>query len=154
MKGWFLGVLAGLLLAACGNNNTASDRKNGFSSELKTREDSLVSAVMEGHDVGMARMIRISRYLTQIAAAEDSLSKLPAAGKNTAFATALAALKSELQEAESGMNQWMEAYVPDSASSDKTKRLEYLESEKQKVEKVRDNIISSLSRADSLFGRK
>jgi hypothetical protein len=60
-------------------------------------------------------------------------------------------LSNNLKTAEDGMNRWMEEFQIDSAQDDTPKRIEYLQGEKVKVERVRDEIFSVLSRADSIL---
>ena len=47
------------------------------------------------------------------------------------------------------MNQWMEEFSIDSAQDNPEKRIEYLSSEKVKVTKVKDEILSVVAKADS-----
>ena len=60
-------------------------------------------------------------------------------------------IQEDLNYAEYGMNTWMEAFNPDSAKENMEARIKYLASEKDKVDKVKESILSSLQRADSLF---
>jgi hypothetical protein len=144
--------LAGL--ASCKNApKQEQERTDGFNPVLKTREDSLFHDVMEGHDMGMARMGKISRYLSQVQKALDSLNKLPASKVDTKYQQFLIDLQKELNYADYGMNTWMEEFKVDSAKGEKEKRIQYLEAEKVKIQKVKESIIGSLKRADSLFGK-
>lgn len=142
--------LAGL--ASC-NNVPKQERMEGFNPIMKTREDSLFHDVMEGHDMGMARMGKISRYLSRVQQTLDSLNKLPAPKIDTKYHQFLIDLQKELNYADYGMNTWMEEFKVDSAKGDKEKRIQYLEAEKVKIQKVKESIIGSLERADSLFGK-
>ena len=144
--------LAGL--ASCKNApKKEQERTDGFNPVLKTREDSLFHDVMEGHDMGMARMGKISRYLSQVQKTLDSLNKLPASKVDTKYQQFLIDLQKELNYADYGMNNWMEEFKVDSAKGEKEKRIQYLEEEKVKIQKVKESIIGSLKRADSLFGK-
>ena len=120
----------------------------------KNKEDSLFHEVMEGHDIGMARMSKITKYLTQIQKALDSINKLPAAKIDEHYQQTLIDLQEDLNYAEYGMNTWMEEFKIDSAKENKEKRIQYLESEKIKVLKVKEAILGSLQRADSIFIKK
>ena len=141
-------------LASCKNApKQEQERTDGFNPVLKTREDSLFHDVMEGHDMGMARMGKISRYLSQVQKTLDSLNKLPASKVDTKYQQFLIDLQKELNYADYGMNTWMEEFKVDSAKGDKEKRIQYLEAEKVKIQKVKESIIGSLKRADSLFGK-
>ena len=146
---FFLGCLA-----SCKNApKQEQERTDGFNPVLKTREDSLFHDVMEGHDMGMARMGKISRYLSQVQKTLDSLNKLPDSKVDTKYQQFLIDLQKELNYADYGMNTWMEEFKVDSAKGDKEKRIQYLEAKKVKIQKVKESIIGSLKRADSLFGK-
>lgn len=141
------------LILACGDAASDNTRKDGFGDKPLNREDSLHHAVMEGHDVGMAKMGRLRKFLTQVQQKLDSLRKLPAAQQDKQYTQALTGLQQELQKADQGMTVWMEQYNNDSARNDPQARIQYLESEKQKVTLVKDQILQSLQKADSLLKR-
>jgi hypothetical protein len=63
-------------------------------------------------------------------------------------------MEKELTDAEQAMNAWMEAYVIDSAKDNAALRIKYLEDEKLRVGIVTKQILLSLQRPDSLFGKK
>lgn len=60
-------------------------------------------------------------------------------------------IQEDLNYAEYSMNTWMEEFNSDSAKDNPELRLEYLKTEQDKVEKVKNNILSSIQRADSIF---
>ena len=147
-------ILLLLLLVGCQNTATEQDsRKDGFTPVLKTREDSLYHDVMEGHDTGMAKMSTLRKYQRQVKGAIDSMNLLSRKQVNQEYHKAMMDLLEELNYADYAMFKWMEEFKVDSAEEDQKKRLAYLESEKPKVERVRDNILNSLRRADSLLHR-
>ena len=156
MKKLILVITASMALfvfRAC-KDDEPSERKDGFSNVLKNKEDSLFHEVMEGHDIGMARMIKITKYLTQIKKALDSINNLPAAKIDEEYQQTLIDLQEDLNYAEYGMIRWMDEFKHDSAQQNKEKRIQYLESEKIKVVKVKEAILESLQRADSIFIKK
>lgn len=108
---------------------------------------------MEGHDVGMAKMGKIRGYLTQTQKRLDSLGALPKSPDREAQITQLSLLKEGLGYAEYSMNTWMEEFSPDSAAADEAARKAYLSSEIVKVNKVKDAILTSLQKADSIFAK-
>ena len=63
----------------------------------------------------------------------------------------LDSLKSDLSYAEFAMNKWMDEFNVDSAIDDAKERIKYLEEERLKVTKVKEAILSSLQKADSLL---
>lgn len=143
-----------LIVHLCGCENSSSeqnDRKDGFTPVLKSREDSLYHDVMEGHDIGMAKMSKLRAHLNKVQRELDSISKLSPSKVDRGYKQALIDLQEDLNYADHAMFTWMGEFKVDSANENKEKRLSYLESEKLKVEKVRDNILNSLRRADSLF---
>lgn len=121
------------------------ERENAYSEPLKSREDSLFHEVMEGHDAGMAKMGRIARYLEELKLKTDSLMNLK---KGVAFNDTL---QSELLQAQEGMNKWMKGFNIDTLKQNTEARLKYLEDEKEKVIIVRDKILNSIRRYDSVF---
>jgi hypothetical protein len=146
-----------MLIYWCSCKNTPSDqneRKDGFTPILKTKEDSLYHEVMQGHDIGMAKMSKLRKHLSQVQLELDSIKKLPSKNINAGYQQALLELQEELNYADQAMFTWMGEFKVDSARTDKEKRLVYLESEKLKVEKVRDNILKSLQRGDSLLKKE
>jgi paraquat-inducible protein B len=144
-------AIATLFTIACNNNPTDTPRTDGFSTKPQTKEDSLHHQVMEGHDVGMAKMGRLRKYLAQIQQQTDSLNKLPVKQQDKQYLQALAALQQDLKNAENRMNTWMEEYKDDSAKTNETLRIQYLEKEIEKVNQVKTQILQTLQRADSLL---
>ena len=159
MRNPFFLIIAIVTLAifvAC-NNSSAGDEKNrkdGFSDSPKNKEDSLFHEVMNGHDIGMARMGRVSKYLTQIQHALDSINKLPETKLDATYQQSLIDLQEDLNYAEYGMSSWMDGFKIDSAKGDMEKRIQYLEGEKEKVMKVKEAILGALQRADSIFTKQ
>jgi hypothetical protein len=145
--------IAGCLAQACqdsAHHDTAT-RKDGYTTELKTKEDSLYHDVMQGHDIGMAKMGKLRKYLGQIQHSLDSLQKLPAKSIDAKYQQALVDLQEDLNYADYSMNTWMEEFKVDSATGNPDLRVKYLQHEKEKVTKVKESILGSLQRADSLL---
>ena len=156
MKQYFFYAAAALAMAACnggstdGHENHAEARTDGFSDKAATAEDSLYNLVIAGHDEAMAKMGKIRGFRATAESRLDSLKK--AAGKDKeSLVAAYKQVQAQLDTAYQGMNAWMEGFNPDSAKEDAAKRKEYLQSELDKVNKVKEAIFSSLSRADSTF---
>ena len=138
-----------LIAAACNDTteDAAAKRTNGYSDQPQSKEDSLIKDVMHDHDEGMARMGKLTVAIRQLRAKADSLIKSkrnPEAEKK---------VLEELEYAESAMNTWMREFNMDSLKDQAARRLDYLEKEKQKVSRVRENIFESIRRADSLLKR-
>ena len=119
--------------------------------EKKAQEDSLYHAVMDGHDVGMAKMGKLKRGLSQVQQKLDSISKLPKAKIDTVYRNTLLSVQTALTDAEGHMNHWMENFKLDSAKDNPELRIKYLQGEKATVTVVRDKILNSIQRADSVL---
>lgn len=140
-------ILIGFSIAC---NNSSTD-KAAEDTAFTAKEDSLFSAVQEGHDVGMAKYGKLKRSISEVEKRLDSLSKLPEEKVDALNRKDLMDLQQDLTHALKGMDDWMTNFVMDSAKSNHEQRLKYLESEKEKVTKVREDILNSLQRADSLL---
>jgi len=129
-----------------GNNNTTKQ------DEPKTHADSLLKDVMDGHDVAMAKMMKLSAAQKQLQQALDSINKLPEKAKKAAadYTTRLDALQEKMKFADSIMNKWMTEFSYDSATTG-ANSTPYLESESKKISNVKEAILSALQKADSLF---
>ena len=141
-------------IAACNNNSegTLSDD----SKKPKTQTDSLMADVMDGHDVGMGKMSKISKMQNEITRVLDSIAKLPAKAKKAVapYKAKLDSLKADLAYAEMAMDKWMTEFNMDSAVNNVQERIKYLTDEKVKVGKVKEAILNSLQKADSLLKSK
>lgn len=138
------------LLLSCSDHPVPS-RTDGFTRVLNTKEDSLLQEVMDGHDAGMARMGKLSKYQKRVLQAIDSVNKRPSTKRDQDYLNQLLKLKEELSYAENSMNVWMEGFKMDSAKENTQLRLQYLAKEREKITKVKAAILSSLVKADSLF---
>ncbi|MBZ5857491.1 hypothetical protein [Flavihumibacter profundi] len=152
MKQIFLLAACLSFFAACNNpSHDNTDRKNGFSEKAKTPEDSLFQLVLDGHDFGMGKMGKIKGYQQQAIQALDSVSKLPESATKKQLMQTYLDLKEDLAYAENSMDSWMTGFNPDSAKENAEARIKYLTGEKAKVDKVKESILTSLQRADSIF---
>lgn len=152
MRTAFLFALALMAIGACNNAaDQAGERKDGFSVTAGSPEDSLYRLVMEGHDVGMAKMGKIRQAQKTTQQAMDSLNKLPANETRERLQQALMDLQEDLNYAEYSMNTWMEEFKADSLQDSPESRLAYLKTEQEKVEKVKTAILESLRMADSVL---
>jgi hypothetical protein len=148
-------VLVVISLVSCNNpEKTHSDHANR--NEPKTKADSLLKDVMEGHDIGMAKMGKLTRAEQTTRRLLDSIAKLPAKARQAAepLKIKLDSLQKDLQYAEFAMNKWMDEFKYDSAVKDIKQRINYLGEEKLKVTKVKESILNGLQKADSLLKEK
>ena len=111
---------------------------------------------MNGHDVGMAKMGRLTRAEQTTRRMLDSIKNLPAKAQQAAepLRIKLDSLQKDLSYAEFAMNKWMEEFNIDSALNQLDQRIEYLKSEKIKVTKVKESILNGLEKADSVLKSK
>jgi paraquat-inducible protein B len=149
---FFAIVCIGILITACNNNaSDTTDRKNGYSTVLKTKEDSLYHDVEEGHNAGMAKVGKVRKSMDEVQHQLDSINKLPAQKVNAAYKQSLIGLQKDLNDANNEMNDWMDHFKPDSAANNHDQRIQYLQAEKEKITTVKEHMLNSLQKADSLF---
>ncbi len=154
MQKWLFTVSAAALLWACGNNDTHADHKSkAFQKHDLSPVEALYKEVMEGHDVGMAKIGVLNKSKIAVQQLLDSIqtNRLKV---DTSYTNALQRSISSLEDAYKSMFDWMDYFKADSASDDETKRMQYLESEKQAVIIVKDKILNSIRQADSLLSEK
>jgi hypothetical protein len=157
MKKTLYSIVFTYLLMACNNSNNAGVIDNNNSNKsTKTHSDSLMDEVMEGHNIGMAKMSKLNVTKNKIQQVLDSISKLPTNLQKsfTQYKMQLDSTFNRLTFANYAMDKWMEEFNMDSAANNEEKRVEYLESEKTKISKVNEAMISSLQKADSLLKKK
>ena len=139
-------VAAAVFALSCSNDN-------GESKKAKTQIDSLLDDVLDGHNIGMAKLGKVARAEQATKRLLDSIAKLPEKARQAAepLKVKLDSLKSDLSYAEFAMNRWMDEFNMDSAIDNAKERARYLEEEKLKVTKVKEAILRSLQKADSLL---
>ena len=132
-----------------GCNNSTSNKEPVVTAVT----DSLFDAVMEGHDAAMSKTNRISSLQKFVQHTIDSLDKLPSKMKHgsEAYKIRLDSLSAMLGGANAEMEKWMQEFNMDSAKNDQELRAKYLESEKEKIFKVREKMADALKMADSLL---
>lgn len=156
MKNLFfvISILVAVIFISC---NGSENKKDGpAEAQPRTEAQILWKEVMDGHDIGMAKMGKLTRAEQATRRLIDSIEKLPAKAKQAAapLKVKLDSLQKDLKNAELAMNKWMEEFNMDSAANDMKKRIEYLKSEKIRVSKVKESILSGLQKADSLMKDK
>lgn len=145
--------LAIINIAACKNKEKESNEKPEIT---KTLTDSLEEEVMDGHNVGMAKYGKLTAMQNEANRLLDSINSLPEKARKTSesLKSKLNELIGELSYARSGMDKWMEEYNIDSAINNTELRIKYLSDEKIKVTKVKESILNSLQKADTLLKAK
>ena len=134
------------LLIACNNSGDSGPA-------VKTKSDSLLDEVIEGHNVAMAKMSKINTAKSSIQHVIDSISKLPTdiQRKSLPYRMQLDSTFNRLTFANYGMDKWMTEFNMDSFKNDKEEQIKYLESEKLKISRVNEIMANSLQKADSLL---
>ena len=157
MKAIHLFVIAffTISITAC---NSIDNNHNGHlqTNEPKTKADTLLKEVDDDHITGMSKMGRLTRAEQTTRRLLDSIAKLPAKARQAAepVKVKLDSLQKQLSYAEFAMNKWMNEFNMDSSVNNMQERVNYLGSEKLKVSKVKEAILSSLQKADSLLKNK
>ena len=123
----------------------------------KTIVDSLQELVDDAHNLGMAKMGQLTRMQQKTSHLVDSINKLPVKTQKNlvAYKAKLEGLLKELDYADFAMNKWMnEFYSKDTSINALAERVEFLKLENEKVIKVKEAILSGISKADSLINSK
>ncbi|HMU45653.1 MAG TPA: viral A-type inclusion protein [Chitinophagaceae bacterium] len=141
-----------VLFVACNNSSENAETKEN---KPLTAADSLMNEVMEGHDAVMPKMGKVRGAQKQAQQMLDSLSKLPAKAQQAVseLKEKLQSLVNDLNYADYAMDTWMTEFKMDSAKEDMKTRIKYLTDEKMKVNKVKDAVLNSLAKADSILQR-
>jgi hypothetical protein len=143
-----------LLFVACGGSEHGG---HGGRNEPKTSLDSLYASIWDAHDAVMPKMGKIRGAQKKAGSLLDSLTlawskrSLAEPEQVKSWKIALQALLDALNYADYSMDRWMTEFDIDSATQKGDARRPYLESEKVKVDKVKEAVLRSLSSADSLF---
>lgn len=141
---------------ACNNSGKKQDDQrsnNNSGNEPKTLVDSLMADIDDGHIVGMSKIGKLHNTKKEVQRVIDSIGKLPAKVQQ-AFASYVEQLKANIQDldyADFAMEKWMTEFEMDSAVDNMEQRIKYLTDEKMKVSKMKEAILTSLHKADSLL---
>ena len=141
------------MFAGCNNSRTSTDKDD---KTTRSASDSLMHEVLKQHDIGMAKMSKISDAKNRVQDDLDSISKLSTdlQKKSLQYRMELDSMFNRLIFADRGMETWMNEFNMDSLKNNEKEQLKYLESEKEKISKVNEVMISSLQKADSLLNKK
>jgi len=117
--GLFTGIL--FLFVACNNTGESGPA-------AKTKADSLMDEVIEGHNVAMAKMSKINTAKNNLQQVIDSISKLPTdlQKKSLTYSMQLDSTINRLTFANYGMEKWMNEFNMDSFKNDKEEQIKYL----------------------------
>ena len=145
----------GLLFIAFMACNDGGKKKETGIKGPKTQADSLMEDVMDGHDVGMSKYGKLEGSLKKVQQTLDSIATLPEKAQQAAapLKAQLESVASDLNYAITAMDKWMQEFNMDSALNNMEERIRYLTDEKMKVGKVKEAILNSLQKADSVLKR-
>jgi len=129
---------------ACNNSGESGE-------PAKSLSDSLLQQVLDGHDVAMPKMMKLQRLQKEANAEMDSLKKLP--GNHKARIALLDSTIKNLDYADVTMNVWMEGFRYDSLKNNEPARIDYLKIQLVEVNKVKDIVLSSIEKADSVLAK-
>ena len=154
MKKFFVFAVAVITIIACNNGDKKITGKE--ITIPATTADSLMEEVMDGHNEGMAKMGKISAMQEKVQHALDSIAALPAKVQDAMepYKRKLNGMIEDLKSAKDDMYKWMDEFNRDSAVNDLQQRINYLTEEKLKVSKVKESILSTLQKADSLINAR
>lgn len=146
MKNFFIIFSLALFTLSCGNQSADAG-------ETKSLPDSLFDEVIAGHDVAMPKMPKLERLLKQTRQAIDSVNQLPAAKQKelSAYKAQLDSTLKALEYGDAAMTEWMNGFKYDSFKNNEAERIKYLQSELEKVNKMKDAVLGGISKADSIF---
>ncbi len=138
-----------LFMTACTN----AEKKDN---PLKAQADSLYKEVIAGHDMAMPKSMRIPKLQKAAQHMIDSIAVLPEKARQAAahLKAKLEELVNELGDADNAMNIWMSEINFDSAINNLEQRIKYFTEEKIKVNKVKEAVLNSIAKADSLLKAK
>lgn len=130
------------LVSGCGKPSEQANTHDHSSEPAGLEEGALYDEVMKLHDEGMEKMDEIhalkQKLAKQVADAPNLVQEKQAEIKSKI---------SQLDSASRAMMVWMRNFRPESDTLDTTGYRNYLETELEKVRKVRDDIFAAVERA-------
>ncbi len=106
----------------------------------KTEQEKMYTTVMDIHDNVMPEMSTIQRLRKKLKAIDTSLVKTPT------YPSILTHLNA-LDQADEGMMSWMAEFSNPTPETDEATALAYLKNEKDRITKVRDQMLESIASA-------
>ena len=150
MNKFFIYAIALTAVIACNNGDKKTTSNENV---VTTPADSLMKDIETGHDQAMSKMGKLGTMQKKLQLVLDSIATLPAKTQQTAepYKRKLDSILEDLKSAKDNMMKWMDEFNMDSAVNDLQQRINYLTGEKLKIAKVKESMVSSLQKADSLI---
>ena len=149
-------LLFALLFAIVACNNADKKRDGHTKNEPKTLADSLMKDIDDGHMIGMSKIGKLHNTRKEVQRVIDSISNLSTKSQPSTvlYLDQLKTVIKELDYADFAMDKWMTEFDMDSAVNNMEQRINYLADEKVKVSKVKEVMLGSIQKADSLLKTK
>jgi hypothetical protein len=143
----FLFACSLLTLIACGKSNehTGHDTDN----EGDDPNQALYNQVMDIHDEVMPKMEDIYKYKKELLESIANAPEMPADKKKN-----IEELIVNLDSANNAMMEWMHNFNPKTDSTDQEAAREYLETEMERIKKVREFTNETLEKVKTASGTK
>ncbi len=153
MKKIILFLAISFTVAACNNTDKKKDNHTHSGNAPKTLADSLMKDIDDGHMMGMSKIGKLHNTRKEVKGIIDSIGKLPIKVQQAAapYITQLQAAIKDMDYADFAMDKWMTEFEMDSAVNNMEQRIKYLTDEKLKVGTVKEALLNSLQKADSLL---
>lgn len=139
-----------LVIAACNNDKDPAVAKETKATTEKTA-DSLWKVVDDGHMVGMSKMQDLEAAHAAVQRAIDSVAKIPAA---SGYKSQLDSALKDLSYADAAMYKWMNEFDANIINKPAEERIKYLSDENIKVTKMKEAVLNSLAKAESVLKTK
>jgi hypothetical protein len=119
------------------------------SNEQKEQRDALMAEVMAAHDEVMPKMGELRKTAKDLQAKADSLGALTDQDFAAEISTLRRAAK-KIEDANEGMMEWMRQFEMPDNEAPIAEVLVYLKEQKEKVDKVKDEMLKSLEEGKAL----
>ena len=141
MKQSYIAFLLVLILAACGNKGNHKGHDEGEDASTGNPNEALYDEVMDIHDDVMPKMEDLYKLKQNLQTKLDSASDIASEKKEE--------LKKRIAHLDSVSNlmmDWMHKFDPLPDSADQEEAREYLESEMEKIKKVKDAMLEAIEK--------
>ena len=147
-------ALFACIAIACRNADKKQERR--AKNEPKTLADSLMKDIDDGHMVGMSKIGKLHTTRKEVQRVIDSIGNLSSKSQQSSilYLDQLKAVIKDLDYADFAMDKWMTEFDMDSAVNNREQRIIYLADEKLKVSKMKEAMLNSMQKADSLLKEK